>query len=112
MFIYTDEFSKLWQEVFGTQENLKELEGFLLENPKGGKVIKGTSGLRKLRWKTEGKGKRGGLRIFYVDFENEKILYFILLISKNEMPDLSYENKKLVEKIILSAKNNLTQYNV
>jgi hypothetical protein len=33
--------------------------------PKSGVVIKGTGGIRKLRWARPGSGKRGGVRVIY-----------------------------------------------
>ncbi|MBX7046887.1 MAG: type II toxin-antitoxin system RelE/ParE family toxin [Ignavibacteria bacterium] len=110
MFIYTKEFSKLWSEIFGTYENLRELEDFLLENPKAGNVIKGTNGLRKLRWKTEGKGKRGGLRILYVDFENYNILFFISLIKKNDKENISSMEQNIMNNLIFELERSLKVY--
>lgn len=37
----------------------------MLGNPHAGDVIPGTGGVRKLRWKAPGRGKRGGYRIIY-----------------------------------------------
>lgn len=36
-----------------------------MENPEAGDVVRGSGGVRKLRWKREGTGKRGGLRVIY-----------------------------------------------
>lgn len=110
MFIYTQEFEKLWKQTFDTFENLIALETSLLENPKSGDVIKSTAGLRKLRWQAAGKGKRGGIRIYYVDFEEEQIIFFIILIKKNEQIDITANHKKIVNEIITSTKHNLNQY--
>lgn len=42
-----------------------ELQQFMMERPEGGQVVPGSGGVRKLRWKREGMGKRGGLRVIY-----------------------------------------------
>ena len=42
-----------------------ELQQFLMQNPEAGKMVRGTGGVRKLRWRREGSGKRGGLRVIY-----------------------------------------------
>ena len=42
-------FVKKWRELGLTDENLRELQNILLENPKAGNVIQGTGGLRKIR---------------------------------------------------------------
>ncbi len=48
-----------------TEESYFALQDFLLEYPTEGDLILGSGGLRKLRWKVEGRGKRGGARIIY-----------------------------------------------
>jgi len=38
---------------------------YLITNPEAGEVIPGSGGVRKVRWKQPGKGKRGGIRVIY-----------------------------------------------
>lgn len=38
---------------------------FLASGPKSGDIMKGTGGIRKLRWSAKGKGKSGGVRVIY-----------------------------------------------
>ncbi|MBI4479871.1 MAG: transcriptional regulator, partial [Acidobacteria bacterium] len=42
-----------------------ELQQFMILHPEAGKIVRGTGGVRKLRWRREGTGKRGGLRVIY-----------------------------------------------
>ena len=42
-----------------------ELQQFMMETPDAGQVVPGSGGVRKLRWKRKGMGKRGGLRVIY-----------------------------------------------
>jgi mRNA-degrading endonuclease RelE of RelBE toxin-antitoxin system len=42
-----------------------ELVSFLAANPEAGDVMPETGGARKLRWKAQGRGKRGGVRVIY-----------------------------------------------
>ena len=37
----------------------------MMLNPESGSVVPGSGGVRKLRWKRAGMGKRGGLRVIY-----------------------------------------------
>lgn len=39
---------------------------YLAANPRTGDVIPGTGGIRKLRWRAKGKGRRGGARVIYL----------------------------------------------
>ena len=49
-------------------EDRRKLENEIANNPSIGKVIRGTGGLRKMRFALGGSGKSGGTRILYVDF--------------------------------------------
>lgn len=93
-FIEVPTFQKKWHELGLTDENLRELENILLENPKTGDVIQGTGGLRKIRIPMENCGKRGGGRVIYVDIEIKETIYFINVYAKNEKDDLTEEEKK------------------
>jgi hypothetical protein len=42
-----------------------EMQQFMLQTPEAGAIIRGSGGVRKLRWRREGAGKRGGLRVIY-----------------------------------------------
>ena len=58
-------------------------------HPAAGSLIKGTGGIRKLRWSAQGKGKSGGVRVIYY-FHNESMPLFLLtLFGKGEKSDLS-----------------------
>jgi hypothetical protein len=41
------------------------LQQFMMGDPEAGAVVPGSGGLRKLRWRCGGVGKRGGLRVIY-----------------------------------------------
>ena len=43
---------------------------FLAQYPERGDEIPRTGGLRKLRWQSDGKGKRSGLRVIYFFYKN------------------------------------------
>ena len=78
-FIFTKPFLISWEKMGLDDDDLKQLEEILLENPLKGDVIQGTGGARKLRIHLEGRGKRGGGRVISLDvFEKEK-LYLLLL---------------------------------
>ncbi len=81
-------------------DELKDLEELLLSNPQEGDVIQGTGGARKLRFQLEGRGKRGGARVIYVDiFEKEK-LYFLFAYPKNVQENLTVEQKDIIKAMI------------
>lgn len=93
-------FTKKWQALGLTDEDLRRLEYILLKDLKTGKTISGTGGLRKIRIPIEDSGKRGGGRVLYVDVEVKETIYFINVYTKNEKDDLTEEEKKAFKAVI------------
>ena len=87
-----------------TDEQYKELQYHLIEFPKSGDVIKGSGGLRKLRWETQNKGKSGGIRNIYYYFENGNTIYMLYVYKKGKQDNLSPKEiailKSVLEEII------------
>lgn len=73
-FIEVPLFTKKWKELGLTDEDLRDLQNILLQNPKSGDVIQGTGGLRKIRIPMKGRGKSGGSRVIYVDIEIKEVI--------------------------------------
>jgi hypothetical protein len=99
VFIETNLFTKQLAAYLSDNE-YRELQGFLIEKPNAGDLIQGTGGLRKLRWGAGGKGKRGGIRIIYYWQTMQNQIYMMTLYAKNEMKDLSAKEKKLLRLMV------------
>ena len=54
------------RDAYLDDDEYAELQQFMMERPEAGNVIPGSGGVRKLRWKRKGMGKRGGLRGIYM----------------------------------------------
>ena len=54
-----------FRNEYWTDEDLQALQNCLLLSPDSGDLIRGGSGLRKIRWSAQGRGKRGGARVIY-----------------------------------------------
>jgi len=81
-------------------DEYRELQNYLIEQPEAGDLIQGTGGLRKLRWSLDKKGKRGGIRIiYYIKLADDQI-YFFTLYAKNEVSDLSASEKKQLKSML------------
>ena len=59
IFIETSLFTKIISTYLNDDE-YAALQSFLVENPESGDIVRGSGGVRKLRWSKSGKGKRGG----------------------------------------------------
>jgi hypothetical protein len=64
------------------------LVDYLARHPLAGDLIKGTGGVRKLRWGLEGRGKRGGARIVYYYHSETMPIFALTAYAKNERADL------------------------
>lgn len=81
-FIETSLFTKIVARYLSDDE-LAELQRYLSDNPDAGNVIRGSGGVRKLRWAPQGQGKRGGIRvIYYLKLADENI-WLLTLYAKS-----------------------------
>ena len=65
-----------------------------------GAVIQGTGGLRKVRWKLEGRGKSGGVRVIYYWMTKDEQIYMLYVYLKSEQEELTSEQKKALKTIV------------
>lgn len=104
IFIESKLFEKL-REKYLEDENYRQLQNFLVEQPLAGDVIQGTGGLRKLRWSANGKGKRGGIRTIYLFITEKSHIHLLTLYAKNEVNGLTDQEKKILKSIVEELKN-------
>lgn len=83
IFIETSAFTK---RVTGylTDDEYLGLQMFLLERPDAGQIVRGTGGVRKLRWAMAGRGKSGGLRVIYYWRVSKDEIWLLTIYSKSE----------------------------
>ncbi|MDR1755177.1 MAG: type II toxin-antitoxin system RelE/ParE family toxin [Eubacterium sp.] len=99
-FIYTQEFMKKWDKIGLSDKDLSDFEEFLLKNPKKGDVMRGTGGLRKVRWALPDTGKSGGIRVLYIDMVMCGELFVIDFFTKGEKDNLTSGEKQVIKKFI------------
>lgn len=93
-------FEREWQRLGLTDEDRRALESKLLENPTKGALIVGTNGIRKVRRPLEGKGKSGGIRVFYYDDGQNCFVLFMAVIKKGEKENLSAAERTELGKLV------------
>lgn len=98
-FVETPVFTRQITDLLPDSE-YKELQKALCLNPGAGDIIMGSGGLRKIRWRTATRGKRGGIRAIYYWFVREDEIYMLLAYGKNEKDDLSARELSTLRAIV------------
>ena len=82
------------------------MEHDILANPEVGDLVPGTGGLRKVRLgqRQVRRGKRGGLRIYYLDLAASKVTHLVAIFGKREKADLSPVERRAVAVLVRRLK--------
>lgn len=99
LFIETPIFTKQACGGLFTDNELKQLQTELLENPNRGDLIAGSGGLRKIRLARKGGGKSGGFRIIYYRSTPE-VIFLLLAYPKSKQDNLTKPEIKLIRELI------------
>ena len=92
--IFTEDVKELLSD-----EDYAALQAHLIAHPDAGDLIKDTGGLRKVRWVTQGRGKRGGTRVIYYHVVAHAHIRMILIYRKGIKDDLTPKEKAVLRKL-------------
>lgn len=81
-FIETRLFTRFAQQYLDDDE-YRELQRALIENPEVGDIIPRSGGVRKVRWRAPGRGKRGGYRVIYYAKIAQGMIWMLTMYPKN-----------------------------
>ena len=95
----TSVFTKQVQKLLD-RESYRLLQLRLVAEPDAGDLIRGTGGLRKIRWEGGGRGKRGGVRVIYYWAQKQDVMLLLLMYGKNQQDDLTPKQKAVLKKLI------------
>ena len=102
-FVETPIFTEEVQNLLG-EEEYRALQLALLFRPEQGVLVKGSGGIRKIRWGAKGKGKRGGCRIiYYLDKPQDvmqDVIYMLFAYPKSAQADLSPAQIRTLSKLV------------
>lgn len=86
-FIESTAFERV-RPMYMDDEEYAALQQFMISNPESGVLIRGSGGVRKLRWRARASGKRGGLRVIcHVRFEPNEF-WLLTIYSKSRLDDV------------------------
>ncbi len=92
--IFSAKAAKIW-----TRSEYEDFIVYIASSPNSGDLVPGSGGVRKIRWSTQGTGKRGGVRIIYFNSANQQT-WLLTMYAKNERENIpSHELKNIKEAI-------------
>jgi mRNA-degrading endonuclease RelE of RelBE toxin-antitoxin system len=95
----TSVFTKQVQKLLD-KESYRLLQLRLVAEPDAGDLLRGTGGLRKIRWEGSGRGKRGGVRVIYYWAQKQDVMLLLLMYGKAQQDDLTPKQKAVLKKLI------------
>jgi len=98
VFIETSIFTREIQRLL-PDESYRMLQSVLMLRPDAGSIIRGSGGLRKIRWNLPGSGKRGALRVIYFWSASDTI-FMLFPYRKTDQEDLTSKQLKLLRKMV------------
>jgi hypothetical protein len=81
-------------------ETYRSMQLALILQPQLGVLIRGSGGLRKLRWSSKGSGKRGGIRVIYYWDGASETFYMLFAYAKNEQEDLTAQQLRVLRRLV------------
>lgn len=99
VFVETSLFTKLLGDYLD-DDGYRALQSHLIERPDAGALIKASGGVRKVRWRSGGKGKSGGVRIIYYWAKADEQTFMLTLYGKGEKENLSAADLKRIVKLL------------
>jgi mRNA-degrading endonuclease RelE of RelBE toxin-antitoxin system len=98
IFIESPVFTEELKRLLGDDE-YAALQEYLSLRPEAGALIRDSGGLRKVRWATQGRGKRGGVRVIYYHVVVRAQIRMLLIYRKGLKDDLSPTEKAVIRSI-------------
>lgn len=99
IFIETPFFEEDIQQLM-PDEAYGKLQQYLADRPDAGDLIQDTGGIRKVRWKLPGTGKRGGVRVIYYWRTAENQILMLLVYKKAKQEDLTSSQKRVLRNVV------------
>lgn len=98
-FVETKLFTQLVRQ-YPADEEYAALQRAIMTNPESGDLIRGSGGVRKLRWGVAGRWKRGGIRVIYYARTRLGQIWMLTLYAKNEAESIpGHVLKKIKEEL-------------
>jgi hypothetical protein len=91
---------KRLKKLGASPDDIIAMENAIARAPETGVVIRGTNGLRKIRFGYGGRGKSGGGRTVYYVMLDDEAVYLLVAYAKADKEDLTADEKRLFRALI------------
>jgi len=100
-------FRNLWRMEKLPDEDLQALEAAIMRNPSAPAVMKGTGGLRKIRFAppSRGRGKSGSMRVGYAQFPEFSRIYLVTMFLKKKADNLNATDRQAIKSVLANLSN-------
>jgi len=83
-----------------TDDEREAFAVFIANNPKAGAVVRGSGGVRKVRWAQKGRGKSGGARVIYYNRLDDGAIWLLTLYAKGDRSTIPAHELRLIKEVI------------
>lgn len=91
-----------------SESDRQKMEAAIIADPGGAPLLRGTGGIRKLRWTGSGRGKRGGIRTIYFYHAGPEAVYLLTAYAKADRDDLTPTDRKTLSRLVAAIKKEGT----
>jgi hypothetical protein len=104
-------FRRLWAGERLVDEDLQALETAIMRDPTAPPVMRGTGGLRKIRFAptSRGRGKSGSMRVGFVQFPEFGRIYLVTLFLKKNTENLSAADRRDIHSLLTQLEQALRE---
>ena len=99
MELFVRQAATIWDD-----EEREAFVDYIARNPEVGDIIPGSGGVRKIRWRRAGTGRRGGARVIYFYYRADAPLYLLMIYAKSDQADISPDAQRAVQALAARLK--------
>ena len=92
-------FEKQWP-LYWSEDERGEFAAHIAEFPSAGDVVPHSGGIRKVRWRRDGTGKSGGVRVIYFARTAEEEVVLLIIYAKAKTDNITGHKLKEIRRAI------------
>ena len=97
--IETPVYSRKAEQILSEEER-GAFAVYISRNPKAGVVVRGSGGVRKVRWALEGGGKSGGVRVIYFNRLEKGEIWLLSIYTKSNRSSIPPAELRMLKEVI------------